>query len=122
MGLGGMKYAWQRQTRDLAHTKGDLYSSLVLDNRGIGESDKPLMRYSTSAMAEDVIEVLDSLGWTGKRELHIVGVSLGGMIAQEMVCSLTVLTPWLSFLCFILSTTVLGCSTFRSEYENTVPF
>jgi len=33
-------------------------------------------------MAEDVICLLDQLGWTGKRELHIVGISLGGMIAQ----------------------------------------
>ncbi|KAF2275810.1 alpha/beta-hydrolase [Westerdykella ornata] len=84
MGLGGAKYAWQRQTKDLAHTKADVYSSLILDNRGIGESDKPLRRYSTSEMAKDVIEVLDALGWTGKRQLNLIGISMGGMIAQEM--------------------------------------
>ncbi|KAF2183076.1 alpha/beta-hydrolase [Zopfia rhizophila CBS 207.26] len=84
MGLGGMKYAWQRQTKDFAHTKADQYSSLVLDNRGIGESDKPLVRYSTSEMARDTIELIDHIGWTGKRELHIIGISMGGMIAQEM--------------------------------------
>ena len=33
-------------------------------------------------MAEDVICLLDTLGWTGTRELHVVGISLGGMIAQ----------------------------------------
>ena len=33
-------------------------------------------------MAEDVICLLDTLGWTGERELNIVGISLGGMIAQ----------------------------------------
>jgi pimeloyl-ACP methyl ester carboxylesterase len=33
-------------------------------------------------MAEDVIELLDHLGWTRDRELNIVGISLGGMIAQ----------------------------------------
>ena len=85
MGLGAMKYAWQRQSKDFGQKKGDTYSCLVLDNRGIGESDKPLMRYSTSEMAKDVIEVVDALGWTAKRDLHIVGVSMGGMIAQEMV-------------------------------------
>jgi pimeloyl-ACP methyl ester carboxylesterase len=86
MGLGGMKYGWQRQTKDFGHKKGDQYSSLVLDNRGVGESDKPLQRYSTSEMAKDIVEILDEVGWTGKRELHIIGISLGGMIAQEMVC------------------------------------
>ena len=33
-------------------------------------------------MAEDAICILDSLGWTGEREVHVVGISLGGMIAQ----------------------------------------
>ncbi|KAL1600746.1 hypothetical protein SLS60_007134 [Paraconiothyrium brasiliense] len=84
MGLGGMKYAWQRQTKDFAHTQGNKYSVLTLDNRGIGESDKPFFRYSTSEMAKDVIEVMDHVGWTGKRECHVVGISMGGMIAQEM--------------------------------------
>jgi pimeloyl-ACP methyl ester carboxylesterase len=32
-------------------------------------------------MAEDVITLVDYLGWTKERELHIVGLSLGGMIA-----------------------------------------
>ena len=59
MGLGGMKYAWQRQTKDLAHLKADQYSSLVLDNRGIGESDKPFSRYTTSEMARDVVELVE---------------------------------------------------------------
>jgi pimeloyl-ACP methyl ester carboxylesterase len=39
-------------------------------------------RYRTEAMAEDVICLLDYLGWTADRELNIVGMSLGGMIAQ----------------------------------------
>ena len=38
--------------------------------------------YRTSAMAEDIICLLDYLGWTADRELNIVGLSLGGMIAQ----------------------------------------
>ena len=36
----------------------------------------------TSGLAEDVIVLLDFLGWTEKRSLHLVGQSLGGMIAQ----------------------------------------
>jgi pimeloyl-ACP methyl ester carboxylesterase len=79
--------AWQRQTKDFGHTQGNQYSCLVIENRGIGQSDKPLMRYSTSEMAKDVIEILDHVGWTGKRQLHVVGISMGGMISQELVRS-----------------------------------
>lgn len=74
MGLGSLKTAWQRQTRDFGHTQSDKYSCLLIENRGIGESDKPLMRYSTSEMAKDIIEVLDHLEWTKERQLNIVGI------------------------------------------------
>ena len=33
-------------------------------------------------MAEDVIVLLDFIGWTERRSVHVVGISLGGMIAQ----------------------------------------
>ncbi|KAK0263102.1 hypothetical protein LTR35_017622 [Friedmanniomyces endolithicus] len=95
MGLGGYMKTWQRQTKDFGHTEGDQYSSLVFDNRGIGESDKPLLRYTTFEMARDVVELLDHVGWTEPRSVHIVGISMGGMIAQELalqiptrICSL----------------------------------
>lgn len=51
----------------------------------MGRSDKPIMRYSTSEMAKDILEVLDHLGWTSERQLHVLGVSMGGMIALEIV-------------------------------------
>ena len=82
MGLGALSWYWQRQTNDFGHEQPDRYSCLVFDNRGMGASDKPLMRYSTSEMARDVVELLDHVGWTGERGLHVVGVS---MVAQEMV-------------------------------------
>ena len=93
MGLGGLKSAWQRQTKDFGHTQGSTYSSLIIDNRGVGESDKPLMRYSTSEMARDILEVIDHIGWTAERQLNVIGISMGGMIAQELVRSSSPLHP-----------------------------
>ena len=87
MGLGALKWYWQRQTKDFGHDEGQKYSCLIFDNRGMGDSDKPLLRYSTSEMARDLLELLDNVGWTGERSVHVVGISMGGMIAQEMVHS-----------------------------------
>ena len=85
MGLGALKWYWQRQTQDFGHKDGEKYSVLIFDNRGMGESDIPLSRYSTSEMARDVLEVLEWVGWRGERECHVVGISMGGMIAMELV-------------------------------------
>jgi pimeloyl-ACP methyl ester carboxylesterase len=97
MGLGAFKTAWWRQTRHFGHTHGSTYTSLTFDNRGMGLSSKPLTRYSTSEMARDIVELLEHLGWIPKRtianmtsppstkpQLNIIGVSMGGMIAQEL--------------------------------------
>ena len=84
MGLGSFQSAWQRQTKDLGHAKASQYTCLLFDNRGMGGSGKPLSRYSTSEMAKDTLELVDHLGWTEDRELHVIGVSMGGMIAQEL--------------------------------------
>ena len=50
----------------------------------MGESDKPRIRYSTSEMARDAVELLQHVGWTEKRQVHVVGISMGGMVAQEL--------------------------------------
>ena len=76
---------WQRQLKDFGHNEADKYTCLVLDNRGMGESDKPLLRYTTSEMAKDIVELLDHVGWTQDRSVHVVGISMGGMCAQELV-------------------------------------
>lgn len=99
MGLGGFMKTWQRQTKDFGHTQADEYTCLIFDNRGMGESDKPLLRYTTSEMARDAIELLDHVGWTEARSVHVVGISMGGMIAQELgllipqrICSLNLIS------------------------------
>ncbi|KJZ74700.1 hypothetical protein HIM_05817 [Hirsutella minnesotensis 3608] len=78
---------WQYQTLYFGHERSDKYSVLVFDNRGHRRSDKPFMRYTTAMMAQDAVAVLDGVGWTQSRSVHVVGLSLGGMIAQELACA-----------------------------------
>ena len=54
----------------------------VSDNRGVGFSDHVQGRYTTRGMAQDAIDVMDHLGWTSN--IHLVGLSMGGMITQEI--------------------------------------
>ncbi|KAH9174894.1 Alpha/Beta hydrolase protein [Lactarius sanguifluus] len=44
----------------------------------------PKKTFRISSMAGDVIALLDFIGWTESRSVHVVGLSLGGMIAQEL--------------------------------------
>ncbi len=56
------------------------YRVLRFDNRGIGASTKPAGPYSSRMLADDAKALVDSLGIT---DFHLMGVSMGGMIAQE---------------------------------------
>lgn len=95
MGLGAYRTAWKRQSRYFGHTHSE-FSSLVFDNRGVGLSDKPVSRYSTSEMARDIVDLLVGVGWLNadyslpdpNNRLNVVGVSMGGMIAQELALAL----------------------------------
>ena len=58
-----------------------LYSVVVFDNRGIGRSEMPDLPFTISTMADDTVGLMDSLGI---RKAHILGISMGGMIAQEI--------------------------------------
>ncbi|UGQ11524.1 alpha/beta hydrolase [Yinghuangia sp. ASG 101] len=56
-------------------------STLTLDYRGTGDSDKPDIPYSTELFAQDVIAVLDELGID---RADVYGTSMGGRVAQQL--------------------------------------
>jgi len=80
MGLNASGESWKYQ-RDYFKTLPE-YSTCIFDNRGCGRSDSPNSYYTTTGMAQDVLELLKHLGWT--ESVNVVGVSLGGMIAEEL--------------------------------------
>lgn len=59
------------------------FTVVMIDNRGTGNSEKPVHGYALSNMANDVIGVLDSLGID---QAYAMGYSMGGGIAQELAC------------------------------------
>src|SRR4051794_21272817 len=78
MGLATDCAAWLFQVPDFARQ----YRTISFDNRGVGRSAKPPGQYTIHRMADDAAGLLDVLGIA---RAHVVGVSMGGMIAQELV-------------------------------------
>ena len=77
MGLGMTATGWWRTVPVLAES----LRAIAFDNRGVGRSGRPLGPYSTPEMADDAIAVLNA---AGVEAAHVYGISLGGMIAQEI--------------------------------------
>ena len=59
----------------------DRFDCITYDNRAAGRSSTPLLPTSMPELARDAVRVLDALGVDAA---HVHGVSMGGMIAQEM--------------------------------------
>lgn len=79
-GLGYARWGWEPLVPLLEpHAR-----VIDFDNRGIGESDVPPGPYSAQEMMADALAVLDA---AGVRSAHVVGTSLGGMIAQELAAA-----------------------------------
>lgn len=76
-GLGYGRWSWEPIVSGLAKR----HRVLWFDNRGIGDSDKPEGPYTARLMADDARQVLDE---AGIERAHVLGASLGGMIAQEV--------------------------------------
>lgn len=76
-GLADDLETWAPQMSDLLAAG---YRVLRFDNRGIGATSKPAGPYSSRMLADDAKALVDALGIT---DFHLLGVSMGGMIAQE---------------------------------------
>jgi 3-oxoadipate enol-lactonase len=57
------------------------FQSIYFDNRGTGLSDKPDGAYTVAAMADDASNLIRGLGL---ERVRVYGISMGGMIAQEL--------------------------------------
>ena len=76
-GLGANVTGWDSQLEPLARD----YQLIAFDNRGAGRSEKPAEAYSIHQMADDTVALMDELGIP---TAHVFGMSMGGMIAQDM--------------------------------------
>jgi pimeloyl-ACP methyl ester carboxylesterase len=76
-GLGYARWGWEPLVPPLS----ERYRVISFDNRGIGASSVPPGPYTAAEMASDAVAVLDAAGID---RAHVVGTSLGGMIAQEL--------------------------------------
>src|SRR5258708_37403790 len=81
-GLGLSSRFWFDQPERLS-TGSDPWRVITINTRGVGRSDKPLgpQAYTMAAMADDVAAVLDH---ARVDRAHVVGLSLGGTIAQHV--------------------------------------
>ena len=78
MGFSGSGRAWGEPFLERLEQSLQL---IVIDNRGTGLSDKPDRDWTLLDMAADAVSVLDDLKIA---KAHVMGVSMGGMIAQEL--------------------------------------
>lgn len=77
MGLRRNLTWWYRQVPELSRH----FRVIIFDNRGAGRSDQPDMQYSIKMLAADTAGLMEKLGLGSA---HVLGVSMGGYIAQEL--------------------------------------
>ena len=76
-GLGLSGGAWWRTVAALARSM----RVITFDHRGIGQSKSLTYAYTTEAMADDAVSILDDLSLN---RVQVYGFSLGGMVAQQV--------------------------------------
>ena len=76
-GYAGSSRGWGEPFLKLLEAR---FKTILIDNRGTGQSDKPEKPFSMAEMAADAASVLDHANID---RAHVMGISMGGMIAQE---------------------------------------
>jgi pimeloyl-ACP methyl ester carboxylesterase len=76
-GLGSSTQDWEAQIPALAQQ----FEVIAFDVRGHGRSAKPRQRYSVKLFADDTAALIRALGIA---PAHVVGISMGGMIAFQL--------------------------------------
>ena len=77
-GMSGTHVAWGETFKGALEEGFDV---VAFDNRGIGLSERIEEPFTIAELAEDTAALLDELGW---ESAHVLGISMGGMIAQEL--------------------------------------
>ncbi|MFA5367281.1 MAG: alpha/beta hydrolase [Dehalococcoidia bacterium] len=80
MGLGAVKESWFLNIPTLSK----YFRVIAMNSRGVGKISRMGEAYTMRRMAQDTVGLLDALNI---ERAHIVGVSLGSMIAQEVAIS-----------------------------------
>ena len=77
-GMSGTHLAWGEA---FMAGLGDDLDVVVYDHRGVGESTPQTDEFTIAQLADDAAGLLDALGWD---DAHVLGISMGGMVAQEL--------------------------------------
>ena len=77
-GMSGTHLSWGEAFLDALAPRFDV---VAYDHRGIGFSPAAEEPFTIVDLADDAVGLLDALGWDSA---HVLGISMGGMVAQEL--------------------------------------
>ncbi len=82
MVIGGLNHNIYKNHAPFIEMVSKSFKTVIFDNRGAGRTDQPDMQYSIKIMADDTAGLMDALNI---EKAFVIGSSMGGMIAQELV-------------------------------------
>jgi pimeloyl-ACP methyl ester carboxylesterase len=79
MGMSGSQLHWGEPF--LSELEGS-FDVLAYDHRGVGDSSRVQAPFTIADLADDAAALIEAVGWDSA---HVAGISMGGMVAQELV-------------------------------------